>query len=107
MPEGVFAMIEDTSVEIGLKLVRHPLVRAVGFTGSTRAGRALFDAANLRPEPIPVFAEMGSSNPLFVLPAALEKRWEKIAVGLTGSVSLGVGQFARNRGLYSRSNLRL
>jgi len=99
MPEGVFAMVEDTSVEIGLELVRHPLVRAVGFTGSTRAGRALFDAANLRPEPIPVFAEMGSLNPLFVLPAALEKRWEKIAVGLTGSVSLGVGQFCTKPGL--------
>jgi alpha-ketoglutaric semialdehyde dehydrogenase len=99
MPEGVFAMVDDTSVEIGLELVRHPLVRAVGFTGSTRAGRALFDAANLRPEPIPVFAEMGSLNPLFVLPAALEKRWEKIAVGLTGSVSLGVGQFCTKPGL--------
>jgi 2,5-dioxopentanoate dehydrogenase len=99
MPEGVFAMVEDTSVEIGLELVRHPLVQAVGFTGSTRAGRALFDAANSRPEPIPVFAEMGSLNPLFVLPAALEKRWEKIAVGLTGSVSLGVGQFCTKPGL--------
>jgi alpha-ketoglutaric semialdehyde dehydrogenase len=99
MPEGVFAMVEDTSVEIGLELVRHPLVRAVGFTGSTRAGRALFDAANLRPDPIPVFAEMGSLNPLFVLPAALEKRWEKIAVGLAGSVSLGVGQFCTKPGL--------
>ena len=84
MPEGVFAMVEDTSVEIGLELVRHPLIRAVGFTGSTRAGRALFDAANSRPEPIPVFAEMGSLNPFFVLPAALEKRWEKIAIGLDG-----------------------
>ncbi len=99
MPEGVFAMVEDTSVEIGLELVRHPLVRAVGFTGSTRAGRALFDAANSRPEPIPVFAEMGSLNPLFVLPAALEKCWEKIAMGLTGSVSLGVGQFCTKPGL--------
>ncbi len=99
MPEGVFDMVEDTSVEIGLELVRHPLVRAVGFTGSTKAGRALFDAANSRPEPIPVFAEMGSLNPLFVLPAALEKRWEKIATGLAGSVSLGVGQFCTKPGL--------
>lgn len=99
MPDGVFAMIEETSVEIGLELVRHPLMRAVGFTGSTRAGRALFDAANLRREPIPVFAEMGSLNPMFVLPAALEKRWEKIAIGLTGSVSLGTGQFCTKPGL--------
>ena len=99
MPEGVFAMIEETSVEIGLELVRHPLMRAVGFTGSTMAGRALFDAANSRPEPIPVFAEMGSLNPLFVLPAALQKRWEPIATGLAGSVSLGTGQFCTKPGL--------
>jgi NADP-dependent aldehyde dehydrogenase len=99
MPEGVFAMIEDSSVEIGLDLVRHPLIRAVGFTGSTRAGRALFDAANSRPKPIPVFAEMGSLNPLFVLPAALKKRWEPIATGLASSVSLGTGQFCTKPGL--------
>src|SRR6202043_1075626 len=99
MREGVFAMVEEASVEIGLELVRHPLIRAVGFTGSTKAGRALFDAANSRPEPIPVFAEMGSLNPLFVLPGALEKRWELIAKGLAGSVSLGTGQFCTKPGL--------
>lgn len=99
MPEGVFAMIDETSVQIGLDLVRHPLIRAVGFTGSTRAGRALFYAANSRPEPIPVFAEMGSLNPLFVLPGALEKRWEAIATGLTASVTLGTGQFCTKPGL--------
>jgi 2,5-dioxopentanoate dehydrogenase len=99
MPEGVFAMIEETTVEIGLELVRHPLIKAVGFTGSIRAGRALFDAANSRPEPIPVFAEMGSLNPLFVLPGALRKRWEPIATGLAGSVSLGTGQFCTKPGL--------
>jgi 2,5-dioxopentanoate dehydrogenase len=92
-------MIEETSVEIGLELVRHPLIRAVGFTGSTKAGRALFDAANARPEPIPVFAEMGSLNPLFVLPGALKKRGEQIAAGLAGSVSLGTGQFCTKPGL--------
>ena len=99
MPEGVFAMIGETSVQIGLDLVRHPMIKAVGFTGSTRAGRALFDAANSRPEPIPVFAEMGSLNPLFVLPAALERRWETIATGLAGSVTLGSGQFCTKPGL--------
>jgi 2,5-dioxopentanoate dehydrogenase len=99
MPEGVFAMIEETSVEIGLELVRHPLIRAVGFTGSIKAGRALFDAANSRPDPIPVFAEMGSLNPLFVLPGALEKRGAQIATGLAGSVSLGTGQFCTKPGL--------
>jgi 2,5-dioxopentanoate dehydrogenase len=99
MPKGVFAMIGEASVEIGLELVRHPLIKAVGFTGSTRAGRALFDAANSRPEPIPVFAEMGSLNPLFVLPGALAKHWETIASGLAGSVSLGTGQFCTKPGL--------
>ncbi len=99
MPEGVFAMVEEDNVEIGLALVRHPLLKAVGFTGSTRAGRALFDAANSRPDPIPVFAEMGSLNPLFVLPGALEKRWETIATGLAGSVTLGTGQFCTKPGL--------
>jgi alpha-ketoglutaric semialdehyde dehydrogenase len=99
MPDGVFAMIGETSVEIGLELVRHPLIRAVGFTGSTKAGRALVDAANSRPEPIPVFAEMGSLNPLFILPGALEKRGEQIAIGLAGSVSLGTGQFCTKPGL--------
>ena len=99
MPDGVFAMIEETSVEIGLELVRHPLIKAVAFTGSTRAGRALFDAANSRAEPIPVFAEMGSLNPLFVLPGALVKRWEPIATGLAGSVTLGTGQFCTKPGL--------
>src|ERR1700730_13126384 len=99
MREGVFAMVEEASVEIGLELVRHPLIRAVGFTGSTKAGRALFDAANSRPEPIPVFAEMGSLNPLFVLPGALGKRGAQIATGLAGSVSLGTGQFCTKPGL--------
>ena len=99
MPEGAFAMPEDSSVEIGLELVRHPLIRAVGFTGSKKAGRALFDAANSRPQPIPVFAEMGSLNPLFVLPGALKKRWETIATGLANSVSLGTGQFCTKPGL--------
>lgn len=99
MPAGAFAMIKETSVEVGLDLVRHPLMRAVAFTGSTKAGRALFDVANARPEPIPVFAEMGSLNPLFVLPGALEKRWAPIATGLAGSVSLGTGQFCTKPGL--------
>jgi 2,5-dioxopentanoate dehydrogenase len=99
MPDGAFAIIEENSVEIGLELVRHPLIKAVGFTGSTRAGRALFEAANSRPDPIPVFAEMGSLNPLFVLPGALENRWETIATGLAGSVALGTGQFCTKPGL--------
>jgi NADP-dependent aldehyde dehydrogenase len=79
--------------------VRHPLARAAGFTGSRRAGRALFDAANARPDPIPVFAEMSSLNPVFLLPGALRERTAQIAEALRGSVTLGVGQFCTKPGL--------
>ena len=73
LPAGVFTVVEATSPEISLALVRHPGVKAGAFTGSLRAGRALFDAAAARPEPIPFFAEMGSVNPVFLLPEALAK----------------------------------
>lgn len=99
MPNGVFAMINGVSTDIGMHLVRHPLTKAVGFTGSTQGGRALFDAAAKRPEPIPVFAEMGSVNPVFILPGALKKNGNGIAEGLAQSVTLGVGQFCTNPGL--------
>ncbi|MFY9553008.1 MAG: aldehyde dehydrogenase (NADP(+)), partial [Thermoanaerobaculia bacterium] len=99
MPEGVFSMLHGVSPEVGITLVTHPLIRAAGFTGSLTAGRTLFDAAALRPEPIPVFAEMGSSNPVFVLPGALVERGDAIARGLAASVTLGAGQFCTNPGL--------
>jgi alpha-ketoglutaric semialdehyde dehydrogenase len=98
MPAGVFSMLQGTG-EMGLKLVRHPVVKAVGFTGSLRGGRALFDAASARPEPIPVYAEMGSINPVFVLPGALQSKGAAIAEALMQSVTLGVGQFCTNPGL--------
>jgi NADP-dependent aldehyde dehydrogenase len=99
MPDGVFAMLHGISHEIGLALVTHPLTAAVGFTGSLAGGRALFDAAARRPEPIPVYAEMGSSNPVFVLPRALAERGDAIARGLVASVTLGAGQYCTNPGL--------
>ena len=99
MPKGVFSLVQGTTIEVGQALVKHPLIKAVGFTGSFRGGKALFDAANQRPEPIPVYAEMGSINPVFVLPGALKERSEQIAEGLVGSVTLGVGQFCTNPGL--------
>jgi NADP-dependent aldehyde dehydrogenase len=99
MPDGVFSMLHGRSHEVGLALVRHPLTKAVGFTGSLRGGRALMDAAAARPEPIPVYAEMGSINPLFVLPGALAARGPQIASGLLASVTLGVGQFCTCPGL--------
>src|SRR6188508_1809022 len=92
-------MVEGASPEISLALVRHPVVKAGAFTGSLRAGRALFDAASARPEPIPFFAEMGSVNPVFLLPEGLAERHESIAEGLAQSVNLGVGQFCTSPGL--------
>jgi 2,5-dioxopentanoate dehydrogenase len=99
MPEGTFSLLHGSSPDISLALVGHPKTKAVAFTGSTRAGRALFDAAARRPNPIPVFSEMGSVNPLFVLPGALQERGPAIAEGLFRSVMLGVGQFCTNPGL--------
>jgi alpha-ketoglutaric semialdehyde dehydrogenase len=99
MPPGVFSMVQGWSHETGLALVRHPSIQAVGFTGSLRGGRALYDAAAARPEPIPVYAEMGSVNPVFLLPSALRERSDAIANGLAASMMQGVGQFCTNPGI--------
>lgn len=98
-PEGAFSLLYGAGREVGVALVKHPLVKAVGFTGSRAGGRALMDAAAARPEPIPVYAEMGSINPVFLLPGALQQNAEALATGLHGSVTLGVGQFCTNPGL--------
>jgi NADP-dependent aldehyde dehydrogenase len=95
----VFSLLHSTRNEIAVAVVQHPLARAIGFTGSLRAGRALFDAAARRPEPIPVYAEMGSVNPVFILPGALSERAETIAEQLKASVLLGTGQFCTCPGL--------
>jgi len=99
LPEGTFSLLHGTSPEVSLAVVRHRETRAVGFTGSERAGRALFDAAAQRPDPIPVYAEMGSTNPLFVWPSALEGKAAALAEALFKSVTLGVGQFCTCPGL--------
>ncbi len=98
-PAGAFALLFDAGIEVGAALVQHPAVCAVGFTGSLFAGRKLMDLAAARPEPIPVYAEMGSSNPVFVLPRALAARGAEIASGLHASVTLGAGQFCTKPGL--------
>jgi alpha-ketoglutaric semialdehyde dehydrogenase len=98
-PAGIFSLLHGPSPEVGLQLVRHPATKAVGFTGSLQGGRTLFDAAAARPEPIPVYAEMGSTNPVFVLPGALERNADALAQGLVQSVTLGVGQFCTKPGL--------
>jgi alpha-ketoglutaric semialdehyde dehydrogenase len=99
MPEGVFSLLIGLGNQLGERLVQHPGVKAVGFTGSLKGGRALMDLAAARPEPIPFFAEMGSINPVFVLPGAMAERAEAIATGLHGAVTLGVGQFCTNPGM--------
>jgi alpha-ketoglutaric semialdehyde dehydrogenase len=99
LPEGVFSLLFDSATEVGAKLVQHPLVKAVGFTGSIPAGRALMDLAVRRPEPIPFYGEMGSTNPVFILPGAMAARGQDIASELHGSFTLGSGQFCTKPGL--------
>lgn len=99
MPEGVFSNLNGGGITVGSSLVIHPLVKGVGFTGSIKGGRALFDLASQRPEPIPVFAEMGSINPVVLLPEALEKQSAAWAAQLAGSITMGAGQFCTNPGL--------
>ncbi|RYU94659.1 aldehyde dehydrogenase (NADP(+)) [Emticicia agri] len=104
MPDGVFSMLFDDGHEIGMALVKHPAVKAIGFTGSLKGGKALYDAAVSRPEPIPVYAEMGSINPVFVLPKILAEKGRAIANSYLSSVTLGVGQFCTNPGILFLQN---
>lgn len=99
MPHGVFSNLNSAGIEVGVQLVKHPMVKAVGFTGSIRGGRALYDLASQREEPIPVFAEMGSINPVIITQNALKTRSEEIAQTYADSITLGVGQFCTNPGL--------
>jgi len=99
LPEGVFSLLFDSGNKVGLALVKHPLVKAVGFTGSRNGGRALMDVAAARPDPIPVFAEMSSTNPVFVLPGALREKSDDIASGLHASFTIGAGQFCTKPGM--------
>ena len=99
MPERIFAHLHGVSFEVGQALVTHPHTKAVGFTGSFTGGKQLFDWANQRKEPIPVFSEMGSVNPVFLLPEKLQDGALDIAKSYAGSITLGVGQFCTNPGL--------
>ena len=98
-PAGFFSMIQGVTNEVGATLVEHPMLEAVGFTGSLGGGRALYDIAAKRPRPIPVYAEMGSINPVVMLPEAIKTRGDALAEGFVGSVTLGAGQFCTNPGL--------
>jgi alpha-ketoglutaric semialdehyde dehydrogenase len=96
---GVFSLIQGGKRDVGTSLVQHPLIKAVGFTGSLGGGRALFDLCAQRDEPIPFFGELGSVNPMFVLPSALSARGSEIAAGWAGSLTMGAGQFCTNPGI--------
>jgi len=99
MPDGVFSNLNSSGIEVGVQLVQHPKIKAVGFTGSIRGGRALYDLASKRKEPIPVFAEMGSVNPVVILPEALKKQGGSLAKTYASSITLGTGQFCTKPGL--------
>lgn len=99
MPNGVFSNITGSGRVVGVALVEHPNVKAVGFTGSIAGGRSLFNKAASRETPIPVFAEMGSINPVITLPEALKTRGEELAKTYASSITLGTGQFCTNPGL--------
>jgi NADP-dependent aldehyde dehydrogenase len=99
MPNGVFSNLNGKSIDVGTALVQHPKVKALGFTGSVKGGRALFNLAAQREEPIPVFAEMGSINPVIIMPKAIEKRSDALSTQYAGSITLGTGQFCTNPGL--------
>jgi len=99
MPKGIFAHIHGAGIEVGKALVMHDFTAAVGFTGSLGGGKQLFDWGNQRKVPIPVFSEMGSINPVFLLPEKLKKSPEEIATTYAASITQGVGQFCTNPGL--------
>ena len=99
LPEGVFSLLVGAGRKLGEALVAHPAIKAVGFTGSRQGGLALVRIANARPEPIPVYAEMSSVNPVFLMPAALAARAEAIGRGFADSLTMGAGQFCTNPGM--------
>ena len=99
LPKGVFSLIQGGNRSVGQTLVQHPLITAVGFTGSLAGGRALFDLCMARPDPIPFYGELGSVNPMFLLPEALSARAASLGSGWAGSLTMGAGQFCTNPGI--------
>src|SRR3954464_640720 len=98
-PSGMFSLLFDAGIEVGISLVQHPATKAVAFTGSASGGQALMRLSAERPDPIPCYAEMGSTNPLFILSGAMRERGAQIAQGLQTSFTLGSGQFCTKPGV--------
>ena len=99
MPRATFQMVQGSGREVGAALVKHSEITAVGFTGSLGGGRALYDLCHQRPTPIPFYGELGSINPMFILPSAAESRAEVLGEGWAGSLTMGAGQFCTNPGV--------
>jgi len=99
MPDGVFSSLNASDFSVGQQLVLHPSVKSVAFTGSFNGGKALYDLAQKRKEPIPVFAEMGSVNPVLILPEKIKENPQSLATTIAGSINLGAGQFCTNPGV--------
>jgi len=99
MPNGVFSNLNSKDISVGVQLVNHPNVKAVGFTGSLKGGRSIYDLASKRDIPIPVFAEMGSTNPIIIMPAKIKNDYEDLAVKFAKSITVGSGQFCTNPGM--------
>ena len=99
MPDGVFSSLTGTGFELGKHLILHPAIKSMAFTGSFSGGKALYDLASRRPDPIPVFSEMGSVNPVVILPENLKENGKALATSYAGSITLGTGQFCTNPGL--------
>ncbi|TAH03112.1 MAG: aldehyde dehydrogenase (NADP(+)) [Sphingobacteriales bacterium] len=100
IPLGTFNLLQGSSHNLGTALVQHPAIKAVGFTGSFAGGKALYNLAAARPQPIPVYAEMGSVNPVFFLPGILKEKGAALAKGFASSITMGVGQFCTNPGMF-------
>lgn len=100
MPNGVFSLIQGKGIEVGQALVAHPAIKAVGFTGSFVGGKAIYDTAVRRPQPIPVYAEMSSINPVVFLPGIIDEKAATLAQNFAGSITLGSGQFCTNPGIF-------
>tara|TARA_B100001964_G_C14242072_1_gene605510 strand:- start:83 stop:1663 length:1581 start_codon:yes stop_codon:yes gene_type:complete len=99
MPNGVFSNLNSKDINVGVQLVNHPNVKAIGFTGSLKGGRSIYDLASKREIPIPVFAEMGSTNPIIIMPDKIKKDYQELAVKFAKSITVGSGQFCTNPGM--------
>ena len=99
MPDGVFSNLNSKGISVGVQLVKHPNVKAVGFTGSLKGGRSIYDLASKRDIPIPVFAEMGSTNPIIIMPNKIKNDYEDLAINFAKSITVGSGQFCTNPGM--------